>query len=78
MNDDEERADFPEQYFDWNRSEREEEPEVPLSEPIDDGALEYYYLQQGVLRATLTHGCGVVFAIFARSDCCAHDCNVLG
>jgi hypothetical protein len=42
MNDDEERADFLEQYFGWDRSEGEEEPEVPLSEPIDGGALEHY------------------------------------
>jgi hypothetical protein len=42
MNDDEERADFLEQYFGWDRSEGEEEPEVPLNEPIDGGALEHY------------------------------------
>jgi hypothetical protein len=42
MNDDEERADFLEQYFGWDRSEGEEEPEVPFSEPIDGGALDFY------------------------------------
>lgn len=42
MNDDEEWADFLEQYFGWKRSEGEEAPEVPLSEPIDGGALEHY------------------------------------
>lgn len=39
---DEERFDFLEQYFGWDRSGEEPEPEIPLGEPIDDGALEFY------------------------------------
>jgi len=42
MDDDEERADFLEEYFGWDRSEGEEEPKVPLNEPIDGGALDFY------------------------------------
>jgi hypothetical protein len=42
MDDDGERADFLEEYFGWDRSEGEEEPEVPLNEPIDGGALDFY------------------------------------
>jgi hypothetical protein len=39
---DKERFDFLEQYFCWDRSGGEPEPEIPLDEPIDDGALEFY------------------------------------
>ncbi|MEI8284240.1 MAG: hypothetical protein WCG52_04530 [bacterium] len=42
MDDDEERADFLEEYFGWDRSEGEEEPEVPLNEPIDGATLDFY------------------------------------
>jgi hypothetical protein len=39
---DEERWEFLEQYFHWYRSEGEPEPDIPLGEPIDGGALEFY------------------------------------
>jgi hypothetical protein len=42
LNNDEERFDFLEQYFAWDRSEGEPEPEIPLDEPIDGGALDFY------------------------------------
>lgn len=39
---DEERFDFLEQYFAWDRSAGEPEPDIPLNELIDGGALEFY------------------------------------
>lgn len=39
---DEERWEILEQYFHWYRSEGEPEPDIPLGDPIDGGALEFY------------------------------------
>ena len=39
---DEERFDFLEQYFSWDRSSGDPEPDIPLNEEIDGGALEFY------------------------------------
>lgn len=39
---DDERFDFLEEYFGWDRSEGEPEPEIPLGEAIDGGALDFY------------------------------------
>ncbi len=42
LNCDEERRDFLAQYFHWYRSEGEPEPDIPLGDPIDGRALEFY------------------------------------
>ncbi len=42
MDCDEERFDFLSQYFYWDRSGGEPEPDIPLGDPIDGGALEFY------------------------------------
>ncbi|MFM8981364.1 MAG: hypothetical protein ACKOLA_00390, partial [Spartobacteria bacterium] len=39
---DEERFDFLEQYFSWDRSSGDPEPDIPLHEEIDGGALDFY------------------------------------
>ena len=39
---DEERFDFLEQYFSWDRSSGDPEPDIPLNEEIDGGALDFY------------------------------------
>jgi hypothetical protein len=39
---DEQRFDFLEEYLAWNRSAGEPEPDIPLREPIDGGALQFY------------------------------------
>ena len=39
---DEERFDFLEQFFAWDRCEGEPEPEIPLHDPIKGGALQFY------------------------------------
>lgn len=42
LEDDEERAEFLEEYFGWDRSEGEPEPPIPLCEEIDGWALDFY------------------------------------
>lgn len=39
---DEERFDFLEEYFAWDRSSGDPEPDIPLNEEIDGGALDFY------------------------------------
>jgi hypothetical protein len=39
---DEQRFDFLEEYLAWDRSAGEPEPDIPLDEPIDGGALQFY------------------------------------
>lgn len=42
LDSDEERFEILERYFHWTRSVGEPEPDIPLDDPIDGGALEFY------------------------------------
>lgn len=42
LDNDGERLDFLEEYFNWLRGSGEPEPDIPLHEPIDGGALQFY------------------------------------
>ena len=42
LSSDEERSEFLQEYFSWDPSEGEPEPEIPLNEPIDGWAEDFY------------------------------------
>jgi hypothetical protein len=42
LSNDKERSEFLQEYFGWDPSEGEPEPEIPLSEPIDGWAEDFY------------------------------------
>ena len=42
LRNDKERSEFLQEYFGWDPSEGEPEPEIPLNEPIDGWAEDFY------------------------------------